>query len=165
MEFVTTVSVTKGRVVVRHGTEQIAAVTAGQSWTSARETAARTPEGPSVPQPAARSARNAVAAGKAMRPGTLAEENSLFQTAVDARNHGDDRSEADHLGALLNRFPGSPLAGEAHVERMRALQRTGQAAEAAREARRYLAEYPDGFARDEARRIVMQDGASTHSAQ
>jgi hypothetical protein len=165
MEFVTTVSVTKGRVVVRHGTEDVAAVTAGQSWSSAHESAARTLETPSVSQPATRPPRNVVAANKAVHPGTLAEENSLFQTAVDARNHGDDRGEAEHLGALLNRFPGSPLAGEARVERMRALQRTGQAAEAAREARRYLAEYPDGFARDEARRIVMQDGASTHSAQ
>ncbi len=165
MEFVTTVSVTKGRVVVRHGSEQLAAVTSGQSWTSARETAMRAQEGPSAPQPATHPGRNAAAANRAVRPGTLAEENSLFQTAVDARNHGDDRSEAEHLGALLNRFPGSPLAGEARVERMRALQRTGQAAEAAREARRYLAEYPDGFARDEARRIVMQDGVSAHSAQ
>ena len=165
MEFVTTVSVTKGRVVVRHGTEQIAAVTAGQTWTSARETASRTVEAPASAQHvAARPGRNAIAVAKPLRPGTLAEENSLFQTAVDARNHGDDRSEAEHLGSLLSRFPGSPLAGEARVERMRALQRTGQAAEAAREARRYLAEYPDGFARDEARRIVMQDGASTHSA-
>jgi hypothetical protein len=166
MEFVTTVSVTKGRVVVRHGSEQVAAVTAGQSWTSARDTAAHTPESTvGAQQKASRLARAAIASNKVVHPGTLAEENSLFQTAVDARNHGDDRSEAEHLGALLNRFPGSPLAGEARVERMRALQRTGQAAEAAREARRYLAEYPDGFARDEARRIVMQDGVAPHSAQ
>ncbi|HVW24842.1 MAG TPA: FecR family protein [Polyangiaceae bacterium] len=165
MEFVTTVSVTKGRVVVRHGTQQVAAITAGGTWTSARETASRGPESQASPTPASRPARSPVVAARPPHPGTLAEENSLFQTAVDARNHGDDRSEADHLGALLNRFPGSPLAGEARVERMRALQRTGQAAEAAREARRYLAENPDGFARDEARRIVMQDGAAPHSAQ
>src|SRR5581483_5654797 len=109
----------KGRVVVRHGTEQLAAVTAGQSWTSAREIPTRAQEGPSAPQSWAHPGRNAAAANRAVRPGTLAEENSLFQTAVDARNHGDDRSEAEHLGALLNRFPGSPLAGEARVERMR----------------------------------------------
>jgi outer membrane protein assembly factor BamD (BamD/ComL family) len=99
-----------------------------------------------------------------VRPGTLAEENSLFQNAVDARNQGDDRGEAEHLAALLSRYPGSQLAGEARLERMRALQRTGRAAEASREARRYLAEFPDGFAREEARRIVMQDGASGRSA-
>jgi hypothetical protein len=162
MEFVTTVSVTKGRVVVRHGAQQLAAVTAGQSWTSAPAAPAGTAELPERAREASPHAtRTAISSrANALRPGTLAEENSLFQTAVDARNHGDDRAEADRLGSLLNRFPASPLAGEAHVERMRALQRTGQAAEAAREARRYLAEYPDGFARDEARRIVMQNGAS-----
>jgi len=165
MEFVTTVSVSKGRVVVRHGAQQVAAITAGGTWTSARESTPRAPDSQAITTPASRAAHGPVIASRPPHPGTLAEENSLFQTAVDARNHGDDRSEADHLGALLNRFPGSPLAGEARVERMRALQRTGQAAEAAREARRYLAEYPDGFARDEARRIVMQDGASPHSAQ
>jgi hypothetical protein len=164
LEFVTTVSVTKGRVVIRHGTEELAAITSGQTWSSAAATAARGFE--SEPHPAAtarRAARAVTATAHTLRPGTLAEENSLFQNAVDARNHGDDRTEADHLGALLNRFPGSQLAGEARVERMRALQRTGQAVEAAREARRYLAEYPDGFARDEARRIVMQDGATVRS--
>ncbi len=164
-EFVTTVSVTKGRVVVRRGTEQVAAVTSGQSWSSGSTapTAVRGPEPDSRTASIAPRPGHAVSA-HSLRPGTLAEENSLFQNAVDARNHGDDRSEAEHLGSLLNRFPGSPLAGEARVERMRALQRTGQAAEAAREARRYLAEYPEGFARDEARRIVMQNGAATHSA-
>jgi len=165
MEFVTTVSVTKGRVVIRHGMDEVAAVTAGQSWTSASQTAARAP-GPALTEPrlTSRPVRTRVAANsRPLRPGTLAEENSLFQSAVDARNDGDDKSEAEHLGALLTQFPGSPLAGEARIERMRALQRTGQAAEAAREARRYLAEYPDGFARDEARRIVMQDGAASHS--
>jgi hypothetical protein len=169
MDFVTTVTVSKGRVVVRHGARELAAVTAGQSWSSAAAvTAARAAE-PEVPKAPAKTASRPGRTGapanvRTVRPGTLAEENSLFQSAVDARNDGDDRGEAEHLAALLSRYPGSQLAGEARLERMRALQRTGRAAEAAREARRYLAEYPDGFARDEARRIVMQDGASGRSA-
>jgi hypothetical protein len=166
--FDTTVSVTKGRVVVRHGTQELAAVTAGQSWSSAAVTAVHTaePEVSRVPAKAAPRPGHVAASSpaKVLRPGTLAEENSLFQSAVDARNQGDDRGEADRLAALLSRYPGSQLAAEARLERMRALQRTGRPAEAAREARRYLAEYPDGFARDEARRLVMQDGASSRSA-
>jgi hypothetical protein len=165
-EFVTTVGVTKGRVVVRHGAMQVASVAAGQSWSSGA--VAITPqrvEAPTAATPVRVGPRRQIAAGaRPLRPGTLAEENALFQGAVDARNGGDDRAEADRLGALLNRYPGSPLAGEARVERMRALQRTGQGAEAAREARRYLAENPDGFAREEARRLVMQGGMSSRPA-
>jgi hypothetical protein len=167
-QFDTMVTVTKGRVVVRHGTQELAAVTAGQSWSSAAVTAARAvePEVSRIPSKAAPRPGPTVVTNSArsVRPGTLAEENSLFQSAVDARNQGDDRGEAERLAALLSRYPGSQLAAEARLERMRALQRTGRSAEAAREARRYLAEYPDGFARDEARRLVMQDGASNRSA-
>jgi len=167
-EFDTTVTVTKGRVMVRHGATLLAAVTAGQSWSSVTVTTALAAE-PEVsraaPKAVPRQARAVAAPNpRVVRPGTLAEENSLFQSAVDARNQGDDRGEAEHLAALLSRYPGSQLAGEARLERMRALQRTGRSAEAAREARRYLAEYPDGFAREEARRLVMQDGASSRSA-
>jgi hypothetical protein len=170
---VTAVSVTKGRVVVRRSGAEIAAVTAGHSWTSAPLAG---PAGAAEPAPAAAAAGAASrpvgeraaslpgTAAAAARSGTLAEENSLFQAAVDARNRGADREALDRLGGLLSRFPGSPLAGEARVERMRALQRLGQPLDAAREARRYLADYPGGFAHDEARRLVMQDGTSASSA-
>jgi hypothetical protein len=171
-EFVTVVSVTKGRVVVRHGAQVLAAVAAGQTWSSSpavtavRETDVDARIGGAPALNATRSSAHKLItpAPRSARPGTLAEENELFQNAVDARNGGDDRAEADRLAALLNRYPRSQLAGEARVERMRALQRSGQASDAAREARRYLAEYPEGYARDEARRIVMQDGASSRSA-
>jgi hypothetical protein len=167
-EFDTAVTVTKGRVLVRHGATVLAAVTAGQSWSSVTVTTALATEpevSRAVPKAVARPGRAVAATSpRVVRPGTLAEENSLFQSAVDARNQGDDRGEAERLAALLSRYPGSQLAGEARLERMRALQRTGRSAEAAREARHYLAEYPDGFARDEARRLVMQDGASSRSA-
>ncbi len=168
MDFVTRVSVTKGRVVLRRGATDIAAITAGQSWSSGEAAYA-------APEPARAELARAEAAqpreprlspsrsARAKRAGTLAEENALFQAAVDARNRGDDHSEVDRLGALLGKYSRSPLAGEARVERMRALQRTGQVSEAAREARRYLAEYPDGFAREEARRLVMQDGAAARA--
>jgi hypothetical protein len=181
----TRVSVTKGRVVVRRAGVEVAAVTAGQSWSSeAPKSAESTSSGQAVAPPvpekdvarhdtAQRSvtANPAIAAApKAALPsagnlddaqlGTLAEENSLFQSAIEARKRGDDASVANQLATLLSRFPGSPLASEARVERMRALSRLGRREEAAREARRYLAERPDGFARDEAKRLVMPGGTS-----
>jgi hypothetical protein len=172
----TRVSVTKGRVVVRRSGVQVAAVTAGQSWSSempapaaALGAAAPSPEKEVTRHDAAQKTVTAspalMAAPKAALPsaanlddaqlGTLAEENTLFQSAIEARRRGDDASVANQLAALLSRFPGSPLASEARVERMRALSRLGRTEEAAREARRYLAERPDGFARDEAKRLVM----------
>ena len=173
---VTSVSVTKGRVIVRRAGVEVAAVSAGQSWTSEVAVALLTPV-PAASSFVSREAERPMASraarsGGEERPvptavlpsaanlaevqmGTLAEENALYQSAVEARSRGDDASAADRLGRLLRRYPGSLLAGEARVERMRALSRSGRAREAAREARRYLADHPDGFAREEAKRLVM----------
>jgi hypothetical protein len=164
---VTRVSVTKGRVVVRRAEVEVAVVSAGQSWTSEVAVAPLTPV-PATSSLASRAPRSGSeerlvpaallpsAANLAeVQMGTLAEENALYQSAVEARSRGDDASAADRLGRLLTRYPGSLLAGEARVERMRALSRSGRGREAAREARRYLADHPDGFAREEAKRLVM----------
>jgi len=88
-EFDTTVTVTKGRVMVRHGATLLAAVTAGQSWSSVTVTTALAAE-PEVsraaPKALPRQARAVAAPNpRVVRPGTLAEENSLFQSAVDAQ--------------------------------------------------------------------------------
>jgi hypothetical protein len=171
---VTRVSVTKGRVVVRRAGVEVAAVAAGQSWTSEIAAPIAVPvlgstlshEGversPSMRGSLTRVGRAEKVAGLPsaanlddVQMGTLAQENALFQSAVEARTRGDDAGAADRLGRLLTHYPSSPLAGEARVERMRALSRAGRAPEAAREARRYLADHPDGFAREEAKRLVM----------
>lgn len=93
---------------------------------------------------------------KGARKGSLAQENALFQAALRARNAGNDSLALRYLDSLLARFPESTLAQEAGVERFRALRRMGQTAEAARSARRYLAEHRDGFARQEARDLVLK---------
>ena len=85
----------------------------------------------------------------------LPEQNRLFAAAMAAKGEGRDGDTVRLLGELLGRYPGSPLAQEARVERFRALSRLGRSDEAAREARRYLAEYPGGFARDEARGVAL----------
>jgi TolA-binding protein len=163
---VTHVRVTEGSVWILHdGKRDLVSV--GNEWTSNRSrneateapapARAPTPEGV-VSAPAAVSAppttaRNSAATSAAARTasGSLGEENRMFQAAVDARNHGDDARALELFGALLARYPNGRLSEEARVERMRALRRVGNAAGAASEARRYLAEHPHGYAQDEAR--------------
>lgn len=161
---ITKVAVEKGQVVVMRGGTEVALVASGATWTSEiREE----PPAPAVapPKVAGRAARPAPAPASRLpssgsledvNVGTLGEENAAFQAGIEARNRGEDAVVAERMGHLLTRYPASPLAGEALVERMRALARLGRAEAAAREARRYLAAYPDGFAREEARRLVLR---------
>jgi TolA-binding protein len=88
-------------------------------------------------------------------PSTLGEENRLLTSALAASNAGDYRSATSTLDDLLRRFPMSPLAQEAHVQRFRALERSGDVGGAAREARSYLSLYPNGSAREEAKRVAV----------
>jgi outer membrane protein assembly factor BamD (BamD/ComL family) len=85
---------------------------------------------------------------------SLAAENRLLQAAMAARQQGDAPGAVQLAGELLARFPNSPLAEEARVERMRALLAGGNPAAAAAEARSYLSDYPQGFARQEASRVL-----------
>jgi hypothetical protein len=81
--------------------------------------------------------------------------NRLFSEAKQARREGRDRQALAALDELLREYPHSVLAQEASVERFRVLSRLGRASEAQREANSYLERYPVGFARDEARRLVV----------
>ena len=161
---VTTVSVSKGRIVVRRDGAEVAAVTAGQSWTSAAPVAT---EAPRISEPPHGTAEHRAGHGgnappaRSQERGTLAEENRLFQAAVEARNRGADSETITRLTELLGRYPSSPLAAEARIERMRALRRSGLATEANREAARYVADYPDGFAREEAVRLIGGPSSGT----
>jgi hypothetical protein len=82
---------------------------------------------------------------------TLSDQNRLLSSALEARKRGDDARALGSLNELLQKYPSSPLAQEARVERLRCLERLGQKNAAADEARRYLTDYPDGFAREEAK--------------
>jgi hypothetical protein len=172
---VTDVSVTRGSVwVLQHGV-QVALLGAGQHWSSdleptsvapsAAPVAAPTPaEAPSAATDAALShhetaqraetaqrvpARAAVAEAKAS---SLAEQSRMFQEAIDARNRGEDARAADLFTRLLARYPNYE---EAEVQLFRAQKRLGRTTAAAAEARRYLAQHPQGFARDEARGLAL----------
>lgn len=87
--------------------------------------------------------------------GTLSEENRLFAAGVEARNRGDHARAAELFAELLSSYPQSTLREVAQVERFRALRSAGQETRAVTEARRYLAEHPDGAARGEARDLAL----------
>jgi hypothetical protein len=87
---------------------------------------------------------------------TLREQNTLLQAALDARRRGDDAAAIASLDRLLARYPRSPLVQDARVERMRAYERSGQHARAVAEAGRYLADFPNGYAREEAKALIVK---------
>lgn len=173
----THVHVTRGSVWVLSQGVQVALLSAGQSWSSAGgvESAAAAPVAPppttvTAPPAAAEPAAAAITpppapvanVGKAVakdaarsKTGTLAEENRLFAAGVEARNRGDSAKAVELFGELLSTYPQSTLREVAQVERFRALKDAGQATRASTEARRYLAEHPDGAARAEARDLVF----------
>jgi ferric-dicitrate binding protein FerR (iron transport regulator) len=86
---------------------------------------------------------------------TLAAENQAYQQAM-RRAHGSHPAQAAaEFEAFAREHPRSPLVENARVERFRLLQRLGERDLAARAARRYLSDYPNGFARSEARAIAL----------
>lgn len=161
----THVHVRRGSVWVLARGAQAALLSAGQSWSSGGAARAQPPA--AQPGTAAAPEQRVAPLGKAGRAplgkpaaarkaGTLAEENRLFAAAIEARNRGEAGRAAELFGELLSTYPRSALRESAQVERFRSLSRAGQTARAAGEARRYLAEHADGFARSEARDLALQ---------
>ena len=157
---VTNVSVVHGTVSILQRGTLVASLTAGQHWTS-RRLPGPGPDAEATSAPAARAQRTAppallkeVAAPEGA--GTLAEENRLFQEALETRNRGEHARAVELFGRLLGRYPRSPLAEEAQAERFRGLRRLKLTARAAAEARRYLAQHPSGFAAAEARELALE---------
>ncbi|RYZ01531.1 MAG: outer membrane protein assembly factor BamD [Myxococcales bacterium] len=172
----THVHVTRGSVWVLSQGVQVALLSAGQSWSSAGEVRSQAPTA-SAPPPAAASVAAAERApavapptpavsasprpakpakAPVRKPGTLAEENRLFSAGVEARNRGDSARAAELFAELLATYPQSTLREVAQVERFRALKSAGQGSRASTEARRYLAEHPEGAARTEARDLALE---------
>jgi FecR-like protein len=83
----------------------------------------------------------------------IGEQNALFQRGILAQRRGDAAGALAAYGELIERFPSSPLAENAAVERIR-LAVDADPSRARREAAAYLARYPRGFARVEMRRIA-----------
>jgi len=167
----TRVRVTEGRVSVRSMGEETF-LNPGDSWPAAHADVAPIPtivakNEPQIARPHPSLGLSAPVQTKQTKPivsapppstpmTTLNEQNRLLQSALAARRAGRDADAIAQLDELLQKYPASPLAQEAHVERFRALEKIGRHAEAVDEARRYVAAYPDGFARDEANAIVAR---------
>ena len=172
----TRVAVSEGVVVVRSaGVED--RVGRGESWPRGCATAVAAAESPAT-RAASTSAPHAtnVAPSPALLPvalpappiaaapleaapleasSDLAAQNALFADASAARRRGDGASALAAYDRLASRYPSSPLAENAYVERMRLLAATDprRGAEA---ARLYLSRYPHGFARSEADDLVAK---------
>ena len=86
---------------------------------------------------------------------TLREENVLYERALRRAQAGESSAALGDLEALMARHPRSPLVQNARVEHFRILLRLGNRSLAASEARRYLSDYPDGFARSEAKNVAL----------
>ena len=171
-ELVTRVGVRDGKVLVQsHGSS--ATLVGGAHWSSYRRPDSVKPARPASVAPVASAhgvpgsgvqkkaapsvkSAGAIEAPHAVAVSSLAEQNRLFQAAMGARQSGDDRRALALLDQLISRYPGSPLEQDARVERFRTLKRLGRGDDATQAARRYLAEHPDGFARDEARQMALE---------
>lgn len=157
----TRVRVKDGTVLVRAGGVDVV-VNAGDEWPRATTLPAPpiTPTASATvavvaPPPTTAVPPTPIAPSAPPKESTLADQNRLLQSALDARRGGNNGRCLALLDELLSRYPRSPLVQEARVERFRTLERMGQHAAAVADARRYLADYANGFARDEAKTIVF----------
>jgi ferric-dicitrate binding protein FerR (iron transport regulator) len=94
-----------------------------------------------------------IAANETERGSALTAPNDLFAEGVARGRQGDTSGALRIYQELMSRFPTSPLAENALVERMR-LSTTIH--ERAVEAKQYLARYPRGFAAAEARKLLSE---------
>jgi FecR protein len=148
----TKLSVFEGLVVARAHEREVS-VGPGEEWTACEPRAlGPTPSTPPSGSSASGAAPSAHAAPQ--NPG-LQPINDLFAEAMDAKAKGDKPRALSALQRLETLYPASPLAESATVERMKLLSSTNPKAAAA-VAKRYLARYPDGFARDLAEGIVAK---------
>lgn len=157
----TSVEVTSGRVEVRKQ-QAVEFLDAGAAWSSraipasaalGEAVAAASNDAPSArPKAASAAARHVASAAEPPR-GNLAQANALLSAALEASRQGNDTLALTRLDELLRRYPDSPVADSARVERFRTLRRLGRDQDAARAAQKYLKGDPDGFARDEARQL------------
>jgi ferric-dicitrate binding protein FerR (iron transport regulator) len=145
----TQVAVTDGVVSVESPQAPRARLVAGDRWPAPAALASASPPGSTAAAPRP-------AGSVAVPRSDLAAQNALLTDALSARRRGDGSAEARALDAFIARYPRSPGAHDAIVNRMRVAVRSGDGATAAREARRYLQMFPAGPLREEAQAAVAR---------
>jgi ferric-dicitrate binding protein FerR (iron transport regulator) len=152
----TRVSVTEGVVEV-DGAQGARLLTAGTSLV----VPAADPASAAPPAPPAGAAQDATDVepppgthGSAGSASTLGAENALLADAMRLRREQRGDVALARLGELVARFPASPLVETARVERLHVLRDLHEDDRLAREASAYLSDYPHGFARAEASRLL-----------
>jgi TolA-binding protein len=156
---ITDVKVVEGSVWVESKGREVT-LEKGSDWSSEAEPSASraenespvAPEPPGISVPATPVAHGSNA-NRDEPTSTLGAENDQYQRGVSAARLGDDRKAVGAFDTFLQRYPSSPLAQSAEVERFRALKRLGRVDDAARRAKQYLTAFPGGFARDEAQTL------------
>ena len=154
----TRVQVTEGVVVVRAagGEDRVAA---GEEWPRgcAPTPAASPPLVSPTPSPGLQKPAPTIASvARPASPSELAAQNELFRQATSAKRDGRNGTAIRSYEEFIAKYPRSALAENAAVERMRLLRATDRAS-AEEAARRYLVTYPNGFARDEAARLLERE--------
>jgi len=163
----TRLEVSEGVVEVRAGGLGAISVKAGEVWPAGCSGSVDVPPSPVPAQPAhnaaptakrearavAPVARAAASEAEAERASGLTAQNDLFAEGVARGRQGDTNGALRAYQELISRFPGSALAENAMVARMRLLAQT---ADGANEAKRYLARYPRGFAVREAQKLAAE---------
>jgi ferric-dicitrate binding protein FerR (iron transport regulator) len=165
----TRVSVSEGLVEVR-GAGASTYIHPGESWPAGCErSASTTVDGTRaaasalqpVPKPAEHTFEGA-SEREATEPvqraareaSSIAQQNQLFAEAAGARRQGDNARALSSLDLLMARYPVSPLAESAAVQRMFLLKNMDP--EAGRTAaRQYLARYPQGYAKKDAEKLAQ----------
>lgn len=167
----TLVQVTHGIVSVQQGGREVF-LTAGQSFATAA-VKSEASAGEAVAEPGADADAgldddevdedtSSPAADKPARSGArhkfdsreLADQNQRFARAMAHKKNGEARPALRELAGILRRYPGSPLTQELRVERLRLLRGLGATRSAEREAKRYLREFPEGYAVKEAEELL-----------
>lgn len=116
------------------------------------------PESPAPAEPAeqpvpAKTPATRIGKGTRAVPSPLAKMNSLYEQAMAARRAGDPEQAVALLRQLRAEFPAGQLDEAAAVEELRLLEKLDvKRARAA--AARYLTEFPEGYAKDMAERLV-----------
>lgn len=159
----TRLEVSEGAVEVRVASLAAISVKAGEIWpTDCQGTvapavtpalqAASTRAGGAPARPEPRAAAP-VPVHEPERSSALTPQNDLFAEGVARSRQGDTGGALRSYSELMSRFPSSPLAENAMVQRMRLL---AGSAEGRAEARRYVARYPRGFAVEEANKLLAE---------